>query len=999
MCCIRVANLTQSFPLLDVSIYFLLQLKTYQCHCLQKTLSGKGTVATLGLDGRLCVWKVAGSDPALDWEELHQDAHKAVPKADIGAFNGSDVADQVTHPAIQADGSWLAIPGRSDIQLRHSTERYKKERFLCSKASAAADSEGDDNIRGHSDVTVCLAFSPDGNYLLSSGRDGRVVVWKIAKAAPSADSQKVGDDDDATCGEFVCELPRTSIAASIEATSSTVVTSMIWSTSGAVRIARSDGSVTVVSDIDGFIQSTKKTAQGASTSKDATVEAAAADGNKSRIAKKSDSVEADSDDDVDFGDDAAASSKANDDDGKAKSSKNSNRFVDDEADEDDDDGEDITKDDDANSATEKDQPPADEVGGAGGLDDFVVDDDAADGFPMDDDDDDDGRDGGGNLQPLSGRRGAAYDAPEMQPAFAPSSTPLSASTTRILCWNHIGTLTIRDDGPNNTVDINFVDGAFRRPVSFTDNLNFIVGSLGEDGGIFASDVDDDEFDGADDMDDMVDGLNMSDATKRILKRSNRRKKKGGSEDAPKGSSIYFHRFETFGPIKDKDWVLTLPDGEMALGCACGEGWAAVATSRRFLRLYSSGGNQGPVTWLKGDLITMVGRGRFLAVFYHENTPMPDGTQRIGYQLLDAASGNLVSTGSVSAISPGSTMTWAGFSNDYSLMVMDSDGMLSMLASETGINTVGGGWEWSPMLDTVGLRKSNDDSFWPVTCMDGKLVCVPLKGGNEHPDAVRRPVTTALGFRLPLARGALGKFSALEDLQVRADLSLKQKKFVNYSIAPDDEELMNEYDAMCAQVDKVTLKLFFDILKAGKVERALDLVERLHLEKSFEIAVKASDRLNFLKLSDRIEAARDARFPPEQFDEEEEEMEDGVDRRYFAQRPLNTDRYEDDRDVDEESVQSSTAITPDVNRRGGVKRNREEFHSDIEEEEEVEEEPEQRPAPSKRKINPFAKKKMESPGKGQLTSPLRSPSAKPKLSRNSTFSAQSRAKTKGQKRIL
>ena len=949
-------------------------------------------MATLGLDGRLCVWKVAGTDPALDWEELHQDAHRAVPKADIGALNGSDVADQVTHPAIATAGGsgWIAIPGRSDVQLRHSSEGYKKERFLCSKAQGDSDS-----IRGHSDVTVRLTFSPDGTHLLSSGRDGRIVVWKVTREAPPA-----SDDEDATCGEFVCELPRSTIAATVEATSATVVTSLTWSEDGTIRIARSDGSVAVLADIEGVIRSAQKAAAAtteASVSEEATsAEEAAAEstedagtGNKSRISKKSDSAETDSDDDVDFGgDDDKATG--------AKSSNKNNRFVDDEADEDDDDnveGEDITKDDDANSAAaEKDESPADEVG-AGGLDDFVVDDDAADGFPPADDDDDDGRDGG-DLQPYSRRRGAAYDAPEMQPAFAPSSTPLSASTTRILCWNHIGTLTIRDDGPNNTVDINFVDGAFRRPVTFTDNLNFIVGSLGEDGGIFASDVADDDFDGSDDIDDMVDGLNMSDATKRILKRSNRRKKKGGSDDAPKGSSIYFQRFETFGPIKDKDWVLTLPDGEMALGCACGEGWAAVATSRRFLRLYSSGGNQGPVTWLKGDLITMVGRGRFLGVFYHEGTPMPDGTQRIGYQLLDAATGNLVSTGSVSAISPGSTMTWAGFSNDYSLMVMDSDGMLSMLASETGINTSGGGWEWSPMLDTVGLRKSNDDSFWPVTCMDGKLVCVPLKGGNEHPDAVRRPVTTALGFRLPLARGALGKFSALEDIQVRANLSLKQKKFVNESIAPGDEELMDEYDAMCAQVDKVTLKLFFDILKAGKVERALDLVERLHLEKSFEIAIKASDRMSFLKLSDRIEATRDARFPPEQF-EEEEEMDDGVDRRYFAQRPLSTDRYEDDRDVDEESVQSSTAITPDASRRGGVKRNREDFHSDIEEEEE----PEERPAPTKRKINPFARKTVASPVKNQLSSPLRSPSAKPKLSRNSTFSAQSRAKTKGQKRIL
>ena len=68
---------------------------------------------------------------------------------------------------------------------------------------------------------------------------------------------------------------------------------------------------------------------------------------------------------------------------------------------------------------------------------------------------------------------------------------------------------------------------------------------------------------------------------------------------------------------------------------------------------------------------------------------------------------------------------------------------------------------------------------------------------------------------------------------------------------------------CAQVDKVTLKQFYYVLKAGKADRAFDLVDGLHLEKSFEIAITASDRMGHLKLSDRIEAIRVSRFPPEQ----------------------------------------------------------------------------------------------------------------------------------------
>lgn len=180
-------------------------------------------------------------------------------------------------------------------------------------------------------------------------------------------------------------------------------------------------------------------------------------------------------------------------------------------------------------------------------------------------------------------------------------------------------------------------------------------------------------------------------------------------------------------------------------------------SRRFLRLFSSGGNQVRIVWLKGDPVTVVGRGRFLAVIYHETSPLPDGTQKLGYTLFDAESSRVITSGSVSSISSGSQLEWAGFNDDGTLVVMDSDGMISMLVTSASIGDVSAySWDWSPMLDTVGLRKSADDKFWPITVHNGKLICVPLKGGNEYPDAGRRPVTAALSFRMPLARSLIEK---------------------------------------------------------------------------------------------------------------------------------------------------------------------------------------------------------------------------------------------------
>ena len=163
-----------------------------------------------------------------------------------------------------------------------------------------------------------------------------------------------------------------------------------------------------------------------------------------------------------------------------------------------------------------------------------------------------------------------------QAPFTPSSTPLAERT--IFCWNHIGVLTSRDDGSHKSIDVSFTDTVANRPVSFRDNMDFVMGSLGEKGAIFATDINDNLNDGIDDnIREALDGLNgMSDATKDVVKRSERRRD-GNQTSGSTGSSIYFHCYDALNSSKTKHWWATLSDGEKVVGCATGEGWNAVIT--------------------------------------------------------------------------------------------------------------------------------------------------------------------------------------------------------------------------------------------------------------------------------------------------------------------------------------------------------------------------------------------------------------------------------------
>eukprot|EP00934_Nitzschia_sp_Nitz4_P005744 Nitzschia sp. Nitz4//scaffold150_size53981//29254//32411//NITZ4_006678-RA/size53981-snap-gene-0.66-mRNA-1//-1//CDS//3329537074//5734//frame0 len=716
---------------------------------------------------------------------LERETTSCIPKKDVGEIHGADAFDRSCRPYFFQPDSGplvLATPGLLQPTLRRQVNDASTFETV-SLENMSPD-------KGHVETIVAIQFlsrkDKDATYFVTSGRDCRVILWKWA------DSTKLTPLETFT-------LP-------------SVATSLLVSKDDPSRVfAASSRATLAIVDLEPHFP---KTNTGASTlSKKPSV------GSKKSILD-------DESDDESIGEQESTPSKST-------SRSVRVRFVDDEAAEDDDldDDNDIPA---ASKTSDRD--------GAAILDD-------------DDDDLDDMGPTGTTVDDLQETMNDLdYDMPRFearakvippQPAFSPSSTPLDLAR-RFLCWNSIGSITLLQGDTLNTVDISFTDSAFKRPVSFTDNMNFILGSLGADGAIFATDLQDDNNEDDDEDDIGLDGLKMSEQTKRAVRKSQR---KGGS---PTGSSIFFYRFDTFGNPQEKDWYTNLPNGELVLGAATGAGWAAVATSRKFLRFYSSGGNPGQIAWLKGDPVTMVGSGRFLAVVYHDTVPLQDGSQKLAYTLWDATSFEVLSEGPLSCLGKGASLTWAGFSNDFSFMAMDSEGMLSMLVPTGGSQKL----QWIPVLDTLGLRKSKEDSFWPVSVNDGKLICVPLKGGTSFPDAARKPVTSTLGLRLPFPSTGNAKTMALEELNVRANLALEQKRFVK-ELEGNADDLEHEYLVMSAQVDKVTLKLFAAMVDANKLERALDLVDRLHLEQSYDLATRLADR--HARLVDFILEAKESKF--------------------------------------------------------------------------------------------------------------------------------------------
>jgi WD40 repeat protein len=456
-------------------------------------------LVALGMDGKVTFYTCMGLDqPDVYWDVLHHETTPAIPLKDIGEVithtdsgastphDSTAVAlfSKATLPVWSSDGSILAIPGSFDVQLR-LREDVTKKYYLFSSATRK---------EGHylGEIVTCTMYQ---ELLVSLGRDGTACLWKLDQDTVKRLLQDPSLRNTTTSlGHFQKAINAGTYPTSI------IFLSHISQLHNAVCIQSATGECQLHTNL--------LTTVAAATSEESSIQQDTRKKNKSKILEENESDQ----ESIHF---------------DTQPIRKPNFYVDDAAKEDDDEVENLALNE-AHSTT------------GTVLSDGVATQEYNDDFPHEVDDDDHLEFREDNVEPSNN---IYYSYPKPQEAFAPSSTPLhhdAIDARRILCWNHVGVATSRNDSMRGgkIIDINFTDvlsgGGFK---TFSDTYGFEIGSLSEEGGIFAT----------------------------------------YPEDSDTGSRIYYFRFETIGLQNKKDWTMILPNGEGVLGCACGEGWAAVVT--------------------------------------------------------------------------------------------------------------------------------------------------------------------------------------------------------------------------------------------------------------------------------------------------------------------------------------------------------------------------------------------------------------------------------------
>lgn len=273
-----------------------------------------------------------------------------------------------------------------------------------------------------------------------------------------------------------------------------------------------------------------------------------------------------------------------------------------------------------------------------------------------------------------------------------------------------------------------------------------------------------------------------------------------TESSTPGSSVYYHAFPGSVKLEDRNenFTVTLDNGEKAVSVTVGTGWVAVATSRQYLRVFSSTGLQLGVYWLKGPVVALCAHEDQCAVVYNSGHSIGTADYQLSVQMYSISSLKrdigFITAGSDTAVplTRGSTLTWLSFSIDIhasNLCIMDSKAVVSMLflTSNTGYSTSSSGTSggsssdsamWIPMLEVNKVKKSIDHMYWPILIRGNKLAYV-LLNGESKPVVFPQPVVTTRNLKIPVIDAKDGKEKDRETVNEQMNSFLYQSLFTQY----------------------------------------------------------------------------------------------------------------------------------------------------------------------------------------------------------------------------
>ncbi|PSS08331.1 WD repeat and HMG-box DNA-binding protein like [Actinidia chinensis var. chinensis] len=399
---------------------------------------------------------------------------------------------------------------------------------------------------------------------------------------------------------------------------------------------------------------------------------------------------------------------------------------------------------------------------------------------------------------------------KIQEAFQPGSTPVQPGKRRFLCYNMLGTISTMEQDGYSHIEIDFHDtGSGPRVPAMTDHFGFTMAALCENGSVFANPCKGEK--------------NMS--------------------------TLMYRPFSSWA--NNSEWSMRFEEEEVKV-VALGTSWVAAITSLNFLRIFSEGGLQKNVISLEGPVVTASGFRDELAVVTHASPSLPSNDQMLEFRVFNICNGTQPIRGRL-PLTPGSYLTWFGFSDEGQICSFDSKGVLRVYMDQYG-------GSWLPLFSS-GKVKKPEENYWIVGLNAYKLFCVVCKSPDSFPQVIPKPILTLFDFSLPLASSDLGADN-LENEFILNNLHLSQiNKMIEETVAigQDTTSLDDEAFNTEAALDKCILKLIASCCNGDKLVRATELVKLLTLEKSVKGAIKLVTTLKLPNLAERFNSILEERL--------------------------------------------------------------------------------------------------------------------------------------------
>ncbi|KAI4502565.1 hypothetical protein M0802_002477 [Mischocyttarus mexicanus] len=385
----------------------------------------------------------------------------------------------------------------------------------------------------------------------------------------------------------------------------------------------------------------------------------------------------------------------------------------------------------------------------------------------------------------------------IQPPFQPGSSPIHL-LSRFMVWNDVGIVKCfnSEDGEESSIEVEFHDVTIHRSMHINNYLNHTIAALSVNA--------------------LVLNCPSSDDT---------------------ASKLVVVALQGWGS-GNKEWSIDLPEGEDGQCIAAGDSFVAIATSRRYLRIFMIGGTQREIIALPGPVVAMNAYKNHLVVAYHDGLGVT-GDQHMGLLCIQIFGTRLRNQKLSVPLCPSSDLIWLGLTDFGSPTIMDSEDILKIYDKKSSL------WRVVCDMDRKGKGKADHYFIIGVSEEQKSVSCVLCKG-SYYPITTPRPVVTEISLTIPLC-------------EPDSEKTEKESKLWQFGSQPLDE-------------NEAVLFLIALACRNNVEYRAVELCEQIASQKVLDLAIKYAGRINRTALMKKLETIANDKEKREEEEKKEEEEE-------------------------------------------------------------------------------------------------------------------------------